>query len=69
MLGAGSAGIDVADGLRRATKEEGLSEEEARSRFSVGDKRRSATFRPKRPRGGAEGPCASGKPRGRMADV
>jgi hypothetical protein len=38
MLGAGSEGIDVADGLRQATKEEGLSEEEARSRFSVGDK-------------------------------
>ena len=38
MLGAGSAGIDVADGLCRATKEEGLSEEEARSRFSVSDK-------------------------------
>ena len=33
MLGAGSAGIGVADGLREAMKREGLSEEEARSRF------------------------------------
>ena len=38
MLGAGSAGIGVADGLRAAMKEEGLSEEEARSRFWVVDK-------------------------------
>jgi malate dehydrogenase (oxaloacetate-decarboxylating) len=33
MLGAGSAAIGVADGLRAAMKEEGLSEQEARSRF------------------------------------
>jgi malate dehydrogenase (oxaloacetate-decarboxylating) len=33
MLGAGSAGIGVADGLRQAMKGEGLSEQEARSRF------------------------------------
>ena len=33
MFGAGSAGIGVADGLRAAMKSEGLSEEEARSRF------------------------------------
>jgi len=33
MLGAGSAGIGVADGLREAMKSEGLSEEESRSRF------------------------------------
>ncbi len=38
MLGAGSAGIGVADGLREAMKGEGLSEEEARSRFWVIDK-------------------------------
>jgi len=38
MLGAGSAGIGVADGLRAAMKGEGLSEEEARSRFWVVDK-------------------------------
>src|SRR6476660_8104835 len=33
MLGAGSTGIGVADGLRAAMTEEGLTEEEARSRF------------------------------------
>ncbi|HTR25298.1 MAG TPA: NAD-dependent malic enzyme [Terriglobales bacterium] len=38
MLGAGSAGIGVADGLRAAMKQEGLSEDEARSRFWVVDK-------------------------------
>jgi malate dehydrogenase (oxaloacetate-decarboxylating) len=38
MLGAGSAGIGVADGLREAMKGEGLSEEEAHSRFWVVDK-------------------------------
>ena len=38
MLGAGSAGIGVADGLREAMKGEGLSEPEARSRFWVIDK-------------------------------
>ncbi|HET9712486.1 MAG TPA: NAD-dependent malic enzyme [Pyrinomonadaceae bacterium] len=38
MLGAGSAGIGVADGLRAAMRAEGLSEEEARSRFWVVDK-------------------------------
>src|SRR5258705_7054950 len=38
MLGAGSAGIGVADGLRAAMTAEGLSEEEARSRFWVIDK-------------------------------
>ena len=38
MLGAGSAGIGVADGLRAAMKGEGLSEKEARSRFWVVDK-------------------------------
>ena len=37
MLGAGSTGIGVADGLRAAMKEEGLSEQEARSRFWVID--------------------------------
>ena len=38
ILGAGSAGIGVADGLRGAMKQEGLSEEEAQSRFWVVDK-------------------------------
>ena len=38
MLGAGSAGIGVADGLRAAMKGEGLSEEEAHSRIWVVDK-------------------------------
>jgi len=38
MLGAGSAGIGVADGLRAAMITEGLSEQEARSRFWVVDK-------------------------------
>src|SRR6476660_1564518 len=38
MLGAGSAGIGVADGLRMGMISEGLSEEEARSRFWVVDK-------------------------------
>jgi malate dehydrogenase (oxaloacetate-decarboxylating) len=38
MLGAGSAGIGVADGLREAMKGEGLSEQDARSRFWVIDK-------------------------------
>ena len=38
MLGAGSAGIGVADGLRGAMKGEGRSEEEARSHFWVVDK-------------------------------
>ena len=33
MFGAGSAGIGVADGLRAAMKSQGLSEQEARSRF------------------------------------
>jgi len=33
IFGAGSAATGVADGLRRAMKEEGLSEQEARSRF------------------------------------
>lgn len=38
MLGAGSAGIGVADGLRAAMKSEGMTEEDARSRFWVIDK-------------------------------
>jgi malate dehydrogenase (oxaloacetate-decarboxylating) len=38
MFGAGSAGIGVADGLRAAMVEDGLSEEEARRRFWVIDK-------------------------------
>jgi len=38
MLGAGSAGIGVADGLREAIKGEGLSELEARTHFWVIDK-------------------------------
>ena len=38
MLGAGSAGIGVADGLREGLKGEGLSEEEARRRFWVVDR-------------------------------
>jgi malate dehydrogenase (oxaloacetate-decarboxylating) len=38
MLGAGSAGIGVADGLRAAMVGEGLSEQEARSHFWVVDK-------------------------------
>src|SRR5208283_2605760 len=38
MLGAGSASIGVADGLRAAMRGEGLSEQEARSRFWVVDK-------------------------------
>jgi malate dehydrogenase (oxaloacetate-decarboxylating) len=37
MFGAGSTGIGVADGLRAAMKGEGLSEQEARSRFCVID--------------------------------
>src|SRR5258705_7613954 len=37
MLGAGSAGIGVADGLRAAMTAEGLSEEEARSRVWIVD--------------------------------
>jgi len=38
MLGAGSAGIGVADGLRAAMRREGLTEQEAQSRFWVIDK-------------------------------
>jgi malate dehydrogenase (oxaloacetate-decarboxylating) len=38
MLGAGSTGIGVSDGLRAAMISEGLSEEEARSRFWIIDK-------------------------------
>jgi malate dehydrogenase (oxaloacetate-decarboxylating) len=38
MLGAGSAGIGVADGLRAAMKGEGLTEDEAHSHFWVIDK-------------------------------
>jgi malate dehydrogenase (oxaloacetate-decarboxylating) len=38
MLGAGSAGIGVADHLRSAMREEGLSDPEARSHFWVVDK-------------------------------
>jgi malate dehydrogenase (oxaloacetate-decarboxylating) len=38
MLGAGSAGIGVADGLREAMKGEGLSEHEARSHFWIIDR-------------------------------
>jgi malate dehydrogenase (oxaloacetate-decarboxylating) len=38
MLGAGSTGIGVADGLRAAMISEGLSEEEARSRFWLVDR-------------------------------
>ncbi len=38
MLGAGSAGIGVADGLCAEMKEEGLSQEEAHSRFWIIDK-------------------------------
>ena len=38
MLGAGSAGIGVADGLRAAMRSEGMSEQEALSRFWVIDK-------------------------------
>ena len=38
MLGAGSAGIGVADGLREAMKGEGLSDKEARTHFWVVDK-------------------------------
>jgi malate dehydrogenase (oxaloacetate-decarboxylating) len=38
MLGAGSTGIGVADGLRAAMISEGLSEDEARSRFWIVDK-------------------------------
>src|SRR5215510_7296680 len=38
MLGAGSAGIGVADGLRAAMKGEGLSEQEVRSHFWFVDK-------------------------------
>ena len=38
MLGAGSTGIGVADGLRTAMTSDGLSEEEARSRFWLVDK-------------------------------
>jgi malate dehydrogenase (oxaloacetate-decarboxylating) len=38
MLGAGSAGIGVADGLCEAVKGEGLSEKEARTHFWVVDK-------------------------------
>jgi malate dehydrogenase (oxaloacetate-decarboxylating) len=35
MFGAGAAGIGVADGLRAAMEDEGLSESEARSRFWI----------------------------------
>ena len=38
MLGAGSAGIGVADGLRAAMRGDGLSEQEARSHFWLVDK-------------------------------
>src|ERR1700751_5501679 len=38
MLGAASTGVCVPDGLRAAMKSEGLSEEEARSRFWLVDK-------------------------------
>src|SRR5215510_6966048 len=37
MLGAGSAGIGVADFLRAAMREEGVSDKEARSRFWIVD--------------------------------
>jgi malate dehydrogenase (oxaloacetate-decarboxylating) len=37
MVGAGSAGIGVADGLRQAMNSDGVSEQEARSRFWVVD--------------------------------
>ena len=39
MLGGGSAGIGVADGLRAAMREEGLSDQEARSHFWVIDRK------------------------------
>jgi len=38
MLGAGSAGIGVADGLRAAMEDEGVSEHEVRSHFWIVDK-------------------------------
>lgn len=38
ILGAGSAGIGVADGLREAMKQEGVAEEEARRRFWIVDR-------------------------------
>src|SRR4029453_3196127 len=38
MLGAGSAGIGVADLLRAAMRDAGLSDEEARRRFWIVDK-------------------------------
>jgi malate dehydrogenase (oxaloacetate-decarboxylating) len=38
MLGAGSTGIGVSDGLRMAMRSEGLTEEEARCRFWLVDK-------------------------------
>jgi len=38
MFGAGSAGIGVADGLRAAMEEEGLSDQEARGHFWIIDK-------------------------------
>ena len=48
MLGAGSAGIGVADGLRAAMKQEGLSEQEARSHFWVVDRDGLLALRAKR---------------------
>ena len=54
MLGAGSAGIGVADGLRAAMTGEGLSEQEARSHFWVVDKDGLLQLGAKRPYPGAE---------------
>ena len=53
MLGAGSAGIGVADGLRAAMREEGLTEQEAREPLLGHRQRWPSALRPKGTNSGA----------------